>query len=169
MRIETTFPGARSSDPRNTVTFRDDGLPLPLRLHFLRLHDTDTNETTLRVIGLELGEAPRDEESALSAPELTALTLRRVVERYPHWVELAQVYLGMASRDELASRHAGLKRRKPARLDPDWFRMIAAEYRRHVEEGEPAPVTAIGNSHGVTRSAASRWVTRAREMGLLDG
>ena len=139
--------------------FREPGAPNPLTI---LVTGWSTGVT-------KLGEAPRDEESALSAPELTALTLRRVVERYPHWVELAQVYLGMASRDELASRHAGLKRRKPARLDPDWFRMIAAEYRRHVEEGEPAPVTAIGNSHGVTRSAASRWVTRAREMGLLDG
>jgi transposase-like protein len=44
--------------------------------------------------------------------------------------------------------------------------MIAAEYRHHVEVGEPAPVTATARSHGVTPSAASRWVKTARERGL---
>jgi transposase-like protein len=46
--------------------------------------------------------------------------------------------------------------------------MIAAEYRRHVDEGDPAPVSAIAGSHQVTVSAASRWVKGARERGLLD-
>ncbi len=62
-----------------------------------------------------------------------------------------------------------VKRVKPARLDADWYRMIAAEYRRHVDDGEPAPVTAIARSHGVTPSAASRWVTTARKRGLIEG
>ena len=115
------------------------------------------------------GEEVHDDVTAEQAPELTALTLRRVVERFPHWVDFARAAASMelnAPRGELERQ---VKRVKPARLDADWYRMIAAEYRRHVDDGEPAPVTAIARSHGVTPSAASRWVTTARERGLIEG
>ena len=101
-------------------------------------------------------------------PEVTALTLRQLVERYPRWLELARAHaaVDLGRTGELAH---GTKRIKPARLDRNWYRMIADEYRRHVAECEPAPVTTIARSHGVTPSAASRWVTAARKQGLLEG
>jgi hypothetical protein len=168
MRVQVRFPGRRATDPRNTVTFYDEATPFPIRLHFLRVYDDETDETELRNIGCEFGIEPRNDESALEMPELTTLSLRRVVERYPHWVELArhQLALEQARAGDLA---AGLKRVKPARLDADWYRMIAAEFRRHVAEGDPGPVSAIARSHQVTVSAASRWVKGARERGFLDG
>jgi hypothetical protein len=167
VQVRVTFPGSRTTDPRNTVTFYDEATPFPLRFHFLRVYDDETGETELRNIGCEFGEQPRDEKSALATPELTTLAVRRVIERFPHWVELArhQLVLEQARAGDLA---AGVKRVKPARLDADWYRMIAAEYRRHVDEGDPAPVSAIAGSHQVTVSAASRWVKGARERGLLD-
>jgi hypothetical protein len=173
MQVRVRSPGRAAkrakSDLRVTVMFRDDSLPLPLRIHFLKVEDSETGEQELRNVGVELGEELREEEAALQTPELTALTLRRVVERYPHWLELARAHALMrldAPVGELARR---AKRPKPARLDLDWYRMIASEYRHHVEAGEPAPVTAIARSHGVTPSAASRWLTTARKRRLLGG
>jgi hypothetical protein len=168
VQVRVTFPGRRATDPRNTVTFYDEATPFPLRFHFLRVYDDETGERELRNVGCEFGEQPRDNELALKMPEITSLALRRVIERYPHWVELArhQLMLEEARAGDLA---AGVKRVKPARLDADWYRMIAAEFRRHVDEGDPAPVTAIARSHQVTVSAASRWVKGARERGFLDG
>ena len=64
--------------------------------------------------------------TAEQAPGLTALTLRRVVERFPHWVDFARAAASMelnAPRGELERQ---VKRVKPARLDADWYRMIAA-------------------------------------------
>ena len=168
MRVSVKFPGGRATDPRNTVTFYDEATPFPLRFHFLRVYDDETGERELRNVGCEFGEQPENEETALQQPEVTSLALRRVIERYPHWVELARHYLALEEvrGGDLA---ASLKRPKPARLDEDWYRMIAAEYRHHVEERDPAPVTAIARSHQVTPSAASRWVKGARERGFLDG
>jgi hypothetical protein len=161
------MPGPGGSDPRYSVTFYDEATPFPLTFHFLFVGDDETQEVELRNIGCEFGEEPSTDEKALELPEITTLALRRVLERYPHWVELArhQLILEDARAGDLA---AGVKRTKPARLDADWYRMIAAEYRRHVQEGDPAPVSAIARSHQVTVSAASRWVKGARERKLVD-
>ncbi|MBA3332748.1 MAG: hypothetical protein H0U30_02050 [Actinobacteria bacterium] len=152
------------------MTFRDESLPLPLRVHFLYLKDSETGEEELKLVGVELGDVPRDDEAAIALPELTALTLRQVVERFPRWLELARAH-ATPSLDAQASTvglAVAVKRWKPARLDPNFLRMVAAEYRRHVDEGDPAPITTIAKSHGVTPSAASRWLKRARKEGYLD-
>lgn len=155
------------ADLRASVTFEDETLALPLRIHLLDVRDDETGERELRVVGCELGERPTNEAEALALPELTALTLRRVVERFPHWVDLARAHAAI-DRERPAELGARIKRAHPTRLDPDFYRMVAAEYRRHVEEGEPAPVSAIARSHSVTVGAASRWVKSAREKGYLE-
>jgi hypothetical protein len=173
MQVRARYPGPASTRPgantdlRTTITFQDESLPLPLRVHFVIVGDDETGEREYRNVGFELGETPKDEETALALPELTAVTLRRVVERYPHWVELARAYAAVDC-EQAGGLTSAAKRAKPARLDRDWYRMIAAEYRRHVAEDEPAPITVIAKSHGVTPSAASRWVKAARDKGLLQ-
>jgi hypothetical protein len=172
MRVNMRLPGQRATDPRNTVTFEGDalGLPVPLMLHFLRIGDTETDEIELHLIGFELGgKPPTDAEQALAMPEITPLMLRKAVERFPHWVELARMHLEFAEPDDVAAGALALRRPKPARLDPEWFRMIASEYRSLVESGVPSPITTISKSHNVSVSAASRWVSRARRLGFLDG
>ena len=153
---------------RTSVTFRDDSMPLPVRFHFVHLYVEETGEHEWRHVGLELGEEPGDEETAIELPELTALALRQLVERYPRWLELALAHaqVDLSRAGDLAR---GAKRIKPARLDREWYRMVADEYRRHIAEGEPSPVSTIASSHGVSPSAASRWLKSARELGLLDG
>jgi hypothetical protein len=174
MELHARHPGPAAKgagkDLRTTITLRDESLPLPLRIHFVYLQDSETSEEELRLVGVELGDTPRDDETAAAMPELTALTLRSVVERFPRWLELARAYAtptleAQTRTDQLA---VAAKRYKPARLDPNFLRMIASEYRRHVEDGEPAPGTTIARSHGVTPSAASRWLKRARKEGYLD-
>jgi hypothetical protein len=168
VRVRGHSAGSRKgSDYRLTVTYRDESLAVPLSIHFVDVVDNETGERELRNVGIELGEPLRDEETAVNAPELTALTLRRVVERYPHWLELARAHAKFNVPVESDPKH--MKRQKPARLDPDWYRMIAEEYRHHLEDGDPRPVTTIAGSHGVSLSAASRWVKAARERGLIDG
>jgi hypothetical protein len=163
MHVSIRLPGPRATDMRNTVTFQDDSLPQPLSLHYLRIRDDETGGIELRMVGFELGAPPRPADDALAMHEVTALTLRHIVERFPHWVELGRAHIGAAD----LNLAGGTKRVKPARLDPDWYRMIAAEYTRHLDAGDPAPVTMIANAHGVTVSAASRWVKTARERGYL--
>lgn len=56
----------------------------------------------------------------------------------------------------------------PGRGLPDeHYRAIGDHYKALVDEGEPHPVKAISESHNVSISAASRWVTEARHRGYL--
>jgi hypothetical protein len=170
-RVTVRRPGAAARDEgddlRVSVTFGHTSMPMPVTFHFLNLVDEETGEHEFRHVGLEIGEQPPDLKGHLAMPELTAITLRHLVERYPKWLELAQAHAAVDF-DRAREVAPALKRIKPARLDRNWYRMIADEYRRHVEEGEPAPVTTIARSHGVTPSAASRWVKAARTEGFLD-
>jgi hypothetical protein len=50
----------------------------------------------------------------------------------------------------------------------DFYRGVAAMYNALVAAGEPSPIKAIAESQPVTISAASKWVSRARELGLLQ-
>lgn len=172
MRVNMKLPGQRATDPRSTITFEGDalGLPVPLHLHFVQIGDTETGELDLHLIGFEVGDKPpNDAEQAWAMPEITPLILRKAVERFPHWVELARMHLQFADPDDVAAGALALKRPKPGRLDPEWFRMIASEYRSLVDSGVPSPITTISKSHSVSVSAASRWVSRARDLGFLEG
>jgi hypothetical protein len=52
-------------------------------------------------------------------------------------------------------------------LSPAFYRTIADQYKLLVEQGESHPVKALGEMHGATISAASRWVKEARRLDLL--
>jgi hypothetical protein len=53
-------------------------------------------------------------------------------------------------------------------LDDDFYRMIAEHYKTLVDEGEPHPTKALGETHHVTISAASRWITEAKRRGYIE-
>lgn len=55
------------------------------------------------------------------------------------------------------------------RLPPKFYRNIAQQHDAMVAAGEPHPVKAISGAHHVTISAASRWLSKARQLGFLDG
>jgi hypothetical protein len=54
------------------------------------------------------------------------------------------------------------------RLPRRFYGNIAEQYRAMVAAGESHPVKAISEAHYVTISAASRWLSKARDLGLLD-
>jgi hypothetical protein len=54
------------------------------------------------------------------------------------------------------------------RLPPKFYRNIAQQHDAMVAAGEPHPVKAISEAHHVTISAASRWLSKARQLGFLD-
>jgi hypothetical protein len=53
------------------------------------------------------------------------------------------------------------------RLSDEFYRQIARTYEALTDEGEPHPVKALSEIHSVTISAASRWVSGARDRGFL--
>jgi hypothetical protein len=55
------------------------------------------------------------------------------------------------------------------RLPPEFYRRIAVQHKAMQAAGEPHPVKAISEVHHVTISAASRWLSKARDLGFLDG
>jgi len=52
-------------------------------------------------------------------------------------------------------------------LSDEFYRTIAMQYTALVAGGEPHPVKALGASHHVTISAASRWIKGARDRDFL--
>lgn len=58
---------------------------------------------------------------------------------------------------------------RPGRgLPPDHYRVIAAQYKALVREGEQHPVKALATENGADISTASRWVTEAKSRGLIE-
>lgn len=51
---------------------------------------------------------------------------------------------------------------------PAFYQLLAQQYAAVLAEGETRPVTAIAEMHGVTISAASRWLKEARRRRLLE-
>jgi hypothetical protein len=95
-RVTVRRPGAGARDVgddlRVSVTLQHPSMPVPMTFHFLQLYE-DTAEPPYeyewRHVGLELGDEPKSLEDALALPELTALAVRHLADRYPRWLELA--------------------------------------------------------------------------------
>ena len=63
---------------------------------------------------------------------------------------------------------AGQLAESPRRvLDDDHFARVAEIYRRAWSTGDSAPTKAVAEQMKASRSAAAKWVARARAMGLL--
>jgi hypothetical protein len=56
---------------------------------------------------------------------------------------------------------------RPPLYPPEHFGRVAKVYLRAVEEGSRAPTLAVAQTWNVSRSAAAKWVMRARAAGLL--
>jgi len=52
-------------------------------------------------------------------------------------------------------------------LSAAFYATVADQYKLLVEHGEPHPIKALGEMHGATMSAASRWIKEARRRKLL--
>ena len=164
MRLKTTtrHPGKLADDKRSWVTIEEEGNPWPVTFYFVPVEEDDGTQRWASV-GVEVGA--RDFTDGEEVPELPPTELRNVADHFVRWLDLAHyaAVLDWDNRDRVAGR---IRRTKPARIDDDWLKMIAAEYEARTERGEPA-VSDIARTHDVTRSAASRWVKAARDRGFL--
>jgi hypothetical protein len=93
----------------------------------------------------------------------------RLIPRLPLYVRYARAIVAHRDDDLAAAlralRDVGSGRRG---LGDDFYRAVAELYNTLVREGEPSPITAIAESQPVSISAASKWVTRARDLGYLE-
>jgi hypothetical protein len=108
---------------------------------------------------LELRELCVDGEHA------TAAVLRRLADQLPFYLETARGMLSerpaaIAAMEEL--RRAGQGRNG---LPREFLEAVAAEYSQLPASGR---VSALARAHKVNRSTVTRWVRRARELGLLE-
>jgi hypothetical protein len=56
---------------------------------------------------------------------------------------------------------------RPALYGPDHYEQVADTYREHLAAGGRAPTKAVAERFSVSKSAAAKWVAKAREIGAL--
>ena len=155
---ETNIYAPRSSpdgpdDERVCVSMKTEGLEL--RLYFADLS----------------AEGPVLELRLL--PELEQLepkALRRLIPTAPLYAQYARAAIRFEREDVRGAVQALRQVGRPGRkLGAEFYRHIARHYEALVAEGEPHPVKALGLMHNVSISAASRWITEAKRLGLISG
>jgi len=128
------------------------------------------------------GEGPLSRVELLPDGKTLELSaLRQFIPRaaeYLNYARAAMQTLGPPEAGTIEERWARFNRAaEPLRkasgqrrgLSDGFYRGIAEEYRKLVAEGERHPVKALSQIHNVTLSAASRWVSGARDRGFLRG
>lgn len=63
--------------------------------------------------------------------------------------------------------HKPLRPGRPTLYDRSHYKRVAGIYNAAVRAGSRAPTKAVAESERVSKSAAAKWVARAREMGLI--
>jgi hypothetical protein len=168
VKISVSWPGARATDPRNTVTLVEDGTPWPIRFHFLRLSDTEKPDWTELVnVGFEIGERFEVGEFETVPEPVDALTVQRIANNYGSYLEIARQSLVL----DREGTEGAIKRlrgpgRKPARLTDDFYRLIAADYETHRQAGGH-PGKELAAKYSTHPGNVSKWLKVARQRGFL--
>ncbi len=94
----------------------------------------------------------------------------RLMPNLPLHTQYARASLAW-KRDDAAAALRALRTVETTRrgLSDDFLRIVARLHADLVTEGERYPVTALAANQHVDKSTASRWVSAARERGLLVG
>jgi hypothetical protein len=174
MEIAIKMPGRQATDARNTVTLREPGTPWPISFYFLRLIDSETGEHELINVGFEIGEPYEVKAGASAAPiertpePVDATTLRRIASNYDAYLQIARNALWVAEPEDLENAIRRLRGpgRKPARLNDDFYRLIAADYDAHLKAGGH-PGKELAAKYQTDPSAVSRWIKEARRRGYI--
>jgi hypothetical protein len=136
-------------DPRTSVTIRDRGCRLVLFFDSLA---SDAALVEVRVL-----------------PDGKRFAPQTFVPQLPLYLMYARAAIAHDRGDAQAAlkalRQAGTTRRG---LGDDFYKRVALIYKALVSEGEPYPVKALAAHEHVSISAASRWITGARERGYLE-
>ena len=171
MQVTTRWAGPAATDGRSSVTLREDETPWSITFYFLQVMDDESGEVSNVNVGLEIGDAYPVEPGTgrVSDPvPVDVATVQRIAANYSSYLEIARhaLVLDRGGVAALAKMLHG-RSRKPARLTPDFYRAIAADYNARRRGGEPYLVKAISEAYHVDISTASRWITRARTDGYI--
>lgn len=115
------------------------------------------------------GEGPIQEFRLLpDSSELEPKTLRQFAPQAPLYVQHARAMIRW-DRGEIAETAAALRTIGATRrgLGDDFYKLVAQNYEALVAEGERHPIKALAEMHHVVVSTTSRWVTEARNRGLI--
>jgi hypothetical protein len=163
-RVKTTIPFPKSADPYTwSVEFDEDDVAWLSRFQFIRVqHDDGTLEW--RNVGFELRRrVEKIDETTGLLPEVEPQVLERFTQHWGRYLEIARASLEFNLPDAVKET-ADLRARGQGRrgLPDEFFAKVLAEYEQ-LGAGHGA-VSKIAREHGVGRSTASRWLTRAREL-----
>jgi len=70
---------------------------------------------------------------------------------------------GYTGQDEATERKTG----RPRSVTPDFLHEVAKVWSEARAAGDPEPRTAVADHFGAAQSTAGRWITKARDAGLL--
>jgi hypothetical protein len=155
--VTVTRKGGRTErqvhDPRVSVAIQEEGATLTL------FFDADTAWS---------GDAPLL-EIGLSPTASGEFEPWRLLPNLPLHLQYARASLARQHGDVDAALRALRKVSSTRRgLSDDFLRIVAQIYESLVTEGERYPVKALAKAQHVDVSTASRWVTAARDRGLLE-
>ena len=146
-----------------TVTVHEPGTPWPIKFHFVRENDEPVS------VGFEIGEheITPDVEPVPIEP-IDAAAVQRIATNYVSYLAIATN--AIIIREPEALEHAIRRLRgtgvKPAKLNDDFFRLVAADYDAHRKAGLP-PGKSLAAKYTAHPSAVSRWIKTARERGYI--
>jgi hypothetical protein len=108
-------------------------------------------------------------EVRISPTEAGVFEPWRLLPALPHYVQYARAAMAHKRGDAAAALDALQRRNSPGRgLDERFLRDVADYYMTLVEGGERYPIKALASLRDVDKSTASRWITAARQRGLLS-
>jgi hypothetical protein len=165
--VRTPGPRAQPFTP-HAVMIREDGIPWPIVLKFLKW--SDEGEAFWVNVAFELGQAVDrvdEQTTADQVPAVDPLVLERVALQYPLYLKVAKDALEF----ELGAAWAGIATIKRGRgrsgLTDDFLRRIGSEVDDWRRRGERHVATKIAKAHIVDLSTASRWIKKATERGFI--
>ena len=103
------------------------------------------------------------------AVELSPQVLREFMPRAPLFLLYARAAMS-ENREEWRAASRALRDLGSTRrgLTPEFYRLIALNYKALLAEGEPHPVKALAAMHNATISSASRWIKEAKRLELIE-
>lgn len=151
-------------------------LKVPLLIRVAR-----TSEGELVCTGLMAGVSPSDPEP-ISARDLAGIRLGSLLAqlapvlgdgRKSRYLKEGALSTPEDFRDLLGKVTVDRPRQGPKlpgrhQLTPEWFQKVADIYREVLAESPERPTQALARKTSVSTRTASRWITRAKEMGLID-
>jgi hypothetical protein len=172
LQISVRLPGQQATDARHTVTIREPGTPWPIRFHFLFVQNGDegTGQVEVVNVGFELGERFDFPPGTAAVPveempaPVDAVTLQRIAANYGAYLQLTRNALILKKEGiEGAVRRLRGPGKKPARLSPDFLRLVAADYEAEKQSGR-APGRALAAKYHANPGTISKWMRAARAL-----